>query len=302
MATTITTPATLTIERIHPHYPIHLERSITANTPAPTVILLGWIDSQLKQLSKGALYYRFRGYNIIYCHTDKSLIWFPSQIKRIVSALIPTLESLGVVIPSPVGSSSPIIFQSPATSPSPPALVLHVFSNGGCLSLWALLSTLRANNLALRTPRVIIFDSSPGFGSILALSRVYTVGLKSPLYRALIWTLLLIGYAFLFVPYQLCLRLTRRTVFKDAVMDVMKDPNINSVPRLFLYSIKDQAVPFKAIEVFVKQAERLSGKAEDGKQERAVIRTVRFEETGHVQHWIDERSKEKYWRAIDGML
>ncbi|RUS26788.1 hypothetical protein BC938DRAFT_484115 [Jimgerdemannia flammicorona] len=296
------------IERIHPRHPLHLERSTVTpatSSPAPVVILLGWTNSQLKHLSRGAAYYRARGFNIVYYHASDRLIFNTSLGIQIATALIPTLDSLGILYTPATSTSTETAVQSlpiPSSQHTSP-LVVHVFSNGGCLGLWALFRALHARNLRLRNLRAIIFDSCPGFSSFWALPKTLSAGIRSPVRRALTLTLVTVGAVLLFLPYWLYIRVVGSTSFVGAVQDIMSNEEVNSVPRLFLYSTKDDLVSYAKIEEFADQAEALSDRAKGGEGGRvATVRRVRFEETAHVQHWIDERSKEVYWQAISNVI
>lgn len=148
--------------------------------------------------------------------------------------------------------------------------------------------------------RAVVFDSSPGLGSLSLTLRAFTAPYKSwwkkwPAY-AFIFTLY--GFSWLF---RLCAELALRllsTLAHPVSNSLLRRPpilltlskylttSLPPVPRLYLYSTTDLLIPLADVEAHA-----------DAAKERGVqVRMEKFEGTDHVAH--ARREPERFWGAV----
>ena len=98
-------------------------------------------------------------------------------------------------------------------------LLVHAFSNGGCLTLKMLNELMRPSRAEERQPiaasatpipaRAIVLDSCPGLASLSGIIAAFTAGVKNPLVKIPLMGVLSVVYTFLrlwdmCVPLSLC--------------------------------------------------------------------------------------------------
>jgi hypothetical protein len=177
--------------------------------------------------------------------------------------------------PSPSPSSS----QSPAPAP----VLVHVFSNGGCLRLHDLASRYRATAQpqAPLPAACVVFDSAPGApqyrSDVVAL--MASVPQRPRLLRLVLAVLVRVAVLVL-----LCLPSRMRTRVRNG----LNDPALLSraAPRCYIYSAEDDAVDAEHVEAHAFEASRAG----------LEVATHRFHGSGHVAHM--RLDPVRYWDIV----
>jgi len=197
-------------------------------------------------------------------------------------------------------------------------LLVHAFSNGGCLTLKMLNELMRPSRAEERQPiaasatpipaRAIVLDSCPGLASLSGIIAAFTAGVKNPLVKIPLMGVLSVVYTFLrlwdmCVPLSLFLsasgpararkltstflrRIRRRPSILARVSAYFNSPALAPVPRLYLYSTTDKLVPCADVERHAAEARSLG----------LEVHAERFEATPHVAHArVDPK---RYWGAV----
>src|ERR1043165_5554235 len=161
------------IERIQPKLPLDIERAqnIDTSKPVNVLILFGWTNSSLKNVSKVASYLRKKGnvHILDYLASSWPYIYFTSSIEKVTKEFIPFLQESGIFHSS----------NEQQISNKKPLLIAHCFSNGGSGGMASLIEACKVQSLTLRYSAIII-DSAPGTSG---LCKVYTAPLRDPVYK-----------------------------------------------------------------------------------------------------------------------
>ncbi|GAA5926070.1 hypothetical protein JCM3775_005194 [Rhodotorula graminis] len=251
----------------------------TSANKAPELILIsGWMGAQLKHVEKYAETYRtiYPTSSILLLRSMESDFFRPSKL---VHALVPAADVLR--------SRTSGYTAGPSSG-----LLVHAFSNGGCLTLKTLNELMRPSRADGRQPiaaattplpaRAIVFDSCPGQASLSGIIAAFTAGVKSPLVKVPLMGVLSVVYAFL----RLWDMIRRRSSILARVAAYFNSPALPPVPRLYLYSTTDKLVPCADVEQHVAEARSLG----------LEVRAERFEATPHVAH--ARADPKRYWGAV----
>ncbi|KAG8998704.1 hypothetical protein FRB95_012174 [Tulasnella sp. JGI-2019a] len=172
-------------------------------------------------------------------------------------------------------------------------VLVHVFSNGGCLMLTYLVEASRS----LTAPEApmeplqasaIIFDSCPGTGDVRSGARAFTAGMKNPIAKY--------AFATLVIFVITTVRWFRIITGKggdhfNAMRKQLLDPVIlphGVVPRTYIYSDSDAIIPYKAVESHAEESKHLGLKVE----------VEKFPDTPHVNHIKGESNLARYLDII----
>ncbi|CAG8538347.1 3333_t:CDS:1 [Ambispora leptoticha] len=277
-----------TIEKINPNLPIYIERCQNPdNSPINVVIMFGWTNSNLKNVSKVASYWRKRGnFHIMYWIAPAfPYIYFTGKATQACAAFIPYLQEFGIL---PTTGDDDDSFHSRIK----PKLIAHAFSNGGATGLAGLAESCRIQNLPLHYSALII-DSAPGTRSIFTFYRIFTVAQKNPIKK--FFLAIFVESLFLFIGLPSMLLYSLFTGQKGLIKfftDVLFEHNsVKDSPRLFIYSKTDKLVPSSSIEEVIAKSERLNGDK---------TRKLCLEESDHVRHWATHM--EIYEKAVDNFV
>ncbi|GJN89478.1 hypothetical protein Rhopal_002464-T1 [Rhodotorula paludigena] len=170
-------------------------------------------------------------------------------------------------------------------------LLVHIFSNGGCLTIKHINDLLRQSSvkgdarplLAKGLPaRTVIFDSCPGLATWANSMRAFTAGVKSPFVKYPMITVLSVIYGFI----RLWDFIRRRPPTLNRLSAYFNSPLFPSVPRLYLYSPTDALVRHTDVEHHAAEA----------KANGVDVRLERFKDTPHVAHARVE--PKRYWGAV----
>jgi hypothetical protein len=171
---------------------------------------------------------------------------------------------------------------------SPPSLLIHVFSNGGCLQLTTLAELLSSSSSS-STPslpaRAIAFDSCPGRTTLGITLRAFTAPIKSTPVRYLAYVPL--------TAWFLGSRLTGQPNLIEVMRDKLNDPALlpADAQRLYLYSRIDELIDPTDVEAHANDArEKLSG---------AQIKLREFDGSAHVSH--ARTFPKEYWGEMEAM-
>ncbi|CAG8551468.1 11446_t:CDS:1 [Ambispora gerdemannii] len=278
-----------TIEKINPNLPIYIERCQKPDNEHPinVVIMFGWTNSNLGNVSKIASYWRKKGNaHILYWIAPYfPYIWFTNKATQACAAFIPYLQEFGVLPTTSENDDS-------IHSPTKPKLIAHAFSNGGTLGLAGLAEACKLQNLPLHYSALII-DSAPGYASIFTVYRVFTVAQKNPIKKAFL--AIAIEFLFLFFGLPSLLLYSRFTGRKNIIeffTNVLFEHNAAKYsPRLFIYSKTDKLIPSSSVEEVLAKSVRLCGDK---------TRKLCLEESDHVMHWA--KHTDIYENAVDSFI
>ncbi|GAA5916646.1 hypothetical protein JCM6882_001570 [Rhodosporidiobolus microsporus] len=264
---------------------------------APELILLSsWMDAQLKHTQKYLDAYRqlYPTSAILLIRSNQRD--FYSLGNRLARSLAPAVDLLRAH--ASTGATDDARIAGPQSK-----ILVHVFSNGGSLTLKELNELLRRPSsstkstaadgqpllASAKTPfegvpaRAIVFDSCPGHSTLRLTLRAFTAPIKSPLvkYPAMAVFTLLYGVTALWDI------LLRRPPVLVRLSTYLNTPTLfPPIPRLYIYSRSDRLVPSTDIEAHAAAAEKNG------------VRVAReeFEGTSHVAHV--RAGADRYWGAV----
>ncbi|KAG8889005.1 hypothetical protein FRB98_006269 [Tulasnella sp. 332] len=168
-------------------------------------------------------------------------------------------------------------------------VLVHVFSNGGCLMLTYL---VEASHKAtpLGSPgkplpaTTVIFDSCPGSGDVRSSMRAFTAGMKNPAAKYAFAALI----ALVFTVMRWYRILTGRSGDHfDTMRKGLLAPAVlgHSVPRTYIYSDADLIIPYKTVEAHVEDSRRLGMTVDVEKFHTPHVQHIRGE--GNLARYID---------------
>ncbi|KAJ3232181.1 hypothetical protein HDU78_007284 [Chytriomyces hyalinus] len=266
------------------------------NIEAPKYALLfGWIGGSFKNVEKYAQYYRNNGFTVYITLSEHKNIALAGEGKESLAffdTLIQELSSHDLVSPKT---------QPAATMPSPKHtqnLVLHLFSNGGCIKLRHFLHCLDAQGMKLES-KAVILDSCPGHASMASGSHFMTVGIKNSVARVVarngVYASLQVanvinnGCAMVGLPWR---DMSKHPIEVSALYAVSeKNPDGNATgPRLFLYSDEDKLCQAEEVQEWIAVC----------KAEGIVVEEKMFVGSEHVKHAVVH--KDEYWSLVSQFL
>ncbi|GAA5904719.1 uncharacterized protein JCM6883_003884 [Sporobolomyces salmoneus] len=269
------------------------------------VIAFGWMDAQLKHVEKYLTTYRklFPNSPILLLQSSQKGFYSTQNMIETKKAFAPAIE---------------IIRQNQQRhldeQEKKSGMLVHVFSNGGCMSLkWLnqelgggggggskttisqneektpLLSSSTSTTSTAPAPlegtRAVIFDSCPGKSSLLVTMRAFSAPIRSKYLRIPAMGFLAILHGLISL-YNLILR--KPPILNRLYSYLNLPTSLPRVPRLYLYSKLDELIPYKDVEAHADEAETKLG---------VKVRKERFEKTSHVGHVRGD--PERYWSAIE---
>ncbi|BGO98833.1 hypothetical protein RTG_01033 [Rhodotorula toruloides ATCC 204091] len=249
------------------------------------VLILSWMDAQLKHVEKYAETYRklYPSSTLLVVRSNQRDFW---QTAAFAKTLSPAVDVLRKGATYPAGPSS--------------RLLVHTFSNGGCLTLKQLNELLRsspssANGSADSEPllkkhspgipaRAFVFDSCPGLSTLSSTMAAFTAPIKSAFLRYPAMAVVAMVYGVL----RLYGVIFRKTPVLQRLSDYLNSPALPSVPRLYLYSPSDLLIRHTDVEKHTALARSVAGVQD--------VRLEKFEGTAHVAH--ARKEGERYWSAV----
>ncbi|GAA5829913.1 hypothetical protein JCM11251_007930 [Rhodosporidiobolus azoricus] len=266
-----------------------------AGTKAPELILLSsWMDAQLKHTQKYVDAYRsmYPSSAILLIRSNQRD--FYSLGNRLAKSLSPAVDLLRAH--AKTGDAAK------GTAGTKSKILVHVFSNGGSLTLKELNELLRQPSSSAKSvsadgqsllgeqkkalegipARAIVFDSCPGHSTLRLTLRAFTAPIKSPWvqYPAMVFFTLFYGLTNL---YDFLLRRPPTLV---RLSTYLNSPLFPTIPRLYIYSPTDQLVPSTDVEAHASQAQ----------QNGVKVTMEKFEATSHVAHV--RGGADRYWGAV----
>jgi hypothetical protein len=271
------------IERIQPKLPLYIERArnIDRSKPVNIVILFGWTNSSLKNVWKVASYWRKKGnFHILYYVAPSwPYIYFTNTIETITKKFIPFLKESGIFHSS----------NEQQISNKKPLLIAHCFSNGGSAGMASLIKACKAQSLTFRYSAIII-DSAPGTYGHHNNYKIYTAPLHNPVHKLLTFIyiniLTSIGMPCLFIFFKF----SGHKFLIDYITIALRNKMATNCPRLFIYSKKDELVPYERVQNEIKISKDLGFDTD----------ILIFENSAHVKHWVD--NQQAYEAKIDEFL
>lgn len=258
------------------HRPSEGSRSNTSTQPR-LIIIAAWTDARdahiVKYIAKYQILYPTS--QILLLRSTMSCIFRPSQIG-------PAMK---------IGASAiRTAFQTPVSSSSP-ALLIHMFSNGGSSSVANLYdqyaATAGPNEDKHLPPHVTVFDSCPGLYHIPRAVAFVSVGLPS--IQQLVAAPFLYAFAALWT-VSMVLGLLPNSLqgwYKSHNSDLA---NKTELKRVYIYSRNDALTEYKDVETHASEA-RTKGVS-------AVLE--RFDGSAHVAHL--RKDEKRYWEIVKSVM
>ncbi|KAJ3222688.1 hypothetical protein HDU81_009676 [Chytriomyces hyalinus] len=271
----------------------------TDTGPTKYALLFGWIGGSFKNVDKYAQYYRSTGFTaciILSDHPDITLAADGKESPDYFDALIHELTSHNLVTPK----TQPATTTTTTTTAThnTQKVVLHLFSNGGCIKLRHFLHCLDAQDLKLES-KAVILDSCPGHASMKSGSHFMTVGIKNPIARVVarnglyaslqVANVINNGCAVVGLPSR---DMSKHPIEVSAPYAVSEKNEGGSVtgPRLFLYSDEDKLCHADEVQEWIAVC----------KAEGIVVEEKMFVGSEHVKHAVVH--KEEYWGLVASFL
>jgi len=264
----------------------------------PTIILIfGWMGAQLPHLYKYTkIYdglYPEATQILIRCHP--SFFWSTENYRQAsLTPVVEVLEALGCVPPARKNlADCEHVHMQPMTLFSPqPRILVHAFSNGGAYQLVTLSKLLSSQTMMTgsKSPRrtcAIILDSCPGDGGVVSTRRAFLSSIRNKLVRIIAGLFISILYYTLAIISHIFGRKTPAQVLKTSLNNPRLLPWVDErTPRLYIYSKKDELVPWQQVEEHAGEAKAL------GIDVNAEV----FTKSPHVAHARADPAK--YWAAM----
>jgi hypothetical protein len=237
-----------------------------------TILIFQWMGASPRSRSLNSVY---EHYHAIY------------PFARLIS--VRSLEKWFMTTSNPARLS---IFK-PITSailndPTPiPRILVHLFSNGGSLSLLDTCTIYKQELGKILQIKAIILDSAPGQSTLKEAGAALSVGLP----RGLLWypSAMIMAFLLSVAGFSQFIRGTQSIVeiiYKELNNWELVD---RSAARLYIYSESDKLVGWKDVERHAMQAE----------ESHVPVKSLRKLETQHVQHMMQTKDREEYWQQVE---
>ncbi|GAA5911565.1 hypothetical protein JCM5296_007211 [Sporobolomyces johnsonii] len=252
------------------------------------IVIAAWMDAQLQHAEKYVVSYRtlYPFSPVLLLRSSQTAFYgLSGDFNR---ALAPAVDLIRARSTGTAGPESRIL--------------VHVFSNGGCMTLKRLNELLAKptptagtgekepllesedEQVARRLPaRAVVFDSCPGGTSLQITLRAFTAPIRSRWLKLPAMAALTLIYG----ATKIWNFIRRQHPTLVRLYNYLNTPGaLPPIPRLYLYSKADLLVPFTDVERHAAEA------AAQG----ITVRQEVFEKTPHVAHARAE--PERYWRAV----
>lgn len=260
-------------------------------TPAPNaprlLLLAAWMGAQEAHIEKYIL-----PYQAIYPTSPILLLRYsPNHFMSVFSWKRRALEAqYAVAVP---------ILRQIADSPRPngpsgtPEMLIHIWSNGGSISLTAVYHHFKNATTAAFPSHTIVFDSVPGVFNHASGVRVMSQFLPLMMRVLVIPVLHLMGAWYWLWHVVLGSRIKSLRGFLEVLAEGHNDLSVEfggrartEVRRAYIYGPDDEIILAKHVE----------DHADDARKKGMSVRTERFVGSKHVQHVrVDQ---ERYWRVV----
>jgi hypothetical protein len=164
-------------------------------------------------------------------------------------------------------------------------VLVHSFSNGGCIMLVEFSKLWRAETGTTLPMRAQVIDSAPGKGAWKRSHAAIYISLPRTFLTRIFGSLLI--HLLLFATF-LWDKVTRREHMMLTMARTLNDPHLFTpeAPRVYLYSKADAMVGHEEVEEHAEQAIK-TGRS---------VSLVRFEKSPHAGHIMEDEGK--YWEAV----
>ncbi|PQE13747.1 indole-diterpene biosynthesis protein [Rutstroemia sp. NJR-2017a BVV2] len=244
----------------------HSGTSTTAQAPN-LIILAAWMNALPKHVAKYTSTYEnlFPSSHILVIVTNTAHLLTQPERQRIKD-LEPALSIIQGIQPHE-------------------KVLLHAFSNGGASAIWTIARTHHARTGKRLPVSKTVFDSMPGSQSYEISLAAFTVALPKNLMVRAVGSLVLRVFLGMWYVYDL---VTRSEKFIDKIRNGLNDTRLFDVgvERLYIYSMADKLVPWKAVEEHAREAEGMGFK----------VSMEKYRESGHCAHLLDD--EKRYWGAV----
>ncbi|KAF9012122.1 hypothetical protein BDZ89DRAFT_1143031 [Hymenopellis radicata] len=253
---------------------VHLRKPLVASDDgeSPNIILVfGWMGAKLRHLHKYTKVYEelYPGATQVLVTSPPSFFYCTEGSKRrAVAPVVEILEALGAI----PGMPSAILEKKKA--PTSPRILIHSFSNGGAYCMMTL-------------GKLLATHSAPGGGGLGSAIDAFTGHMRNPVgkfgAKVFISTLYLFGYMVgPMLGRKTSLQRIRESLYAAHLLPWMD----KRTPRLYLYSKKDEMVPWVDTETHARASKDMGRN----------VKTVVFEDSAHVAH--AKTYPVEYWDAV----
>ena len=156
-------------------------------------------------------------------------------------------------------------------------------------TLSELLSSRSYPPMSKLSPAALVLDSCPGDGGVEGTVKAFSGLVRNPVLRSVV--LFVIRFLYFFAAIRRRLHLTRSQSVFDGMKARLNTEKLlpwflKDTPRLYLFSSKDDVIPYHEVEKHAQQAKDLG----------LNVRAERFEDSQHVAH--ARADPERYWSAV----
>jgi len=260
-------------------------------TPAPSaprlLLLAAWMGAQEGHIAKYIL-----PYQALYPTSPILLLRYnPNHFMSIFPWRRRAIEAqYAVAVP---------ILRQIAESPQPnrpssaPEILIHIWSNGGSISLTTVYNHFKKATTAAFPAHTIVFDSVPGVFNHAAGVRVMSQGLSLMMRVWVVPLLHVMGAWYWLLHIAIGSRIKSLRGFLEVLAEGHNDLSAEfrgrartEIRRSYLYGPQDEIVSEKHVE----------NHAHDARSKGMRIRTERFVGSKHVQHV--RADQERYWKVV----
>ncbi|KAF8872591.1 hypothetical protein BD779DRAFT_1572350 [Infundibulicybe gibba] len=257
------------------------------------ILIFGWMGARFAHLQKYTKIYEelYPTATQILIRSSPSFFWSSEATANArLAPVAQILGSLGCCLYSGPKISLPNRVKLPKFDQ--PRILVHAFSNGGS-SQMVYLGRMLSSHIPKSIPDIprlktaIILDSCPGIGHLDNSRRAFTVGIRNPIIRSLVYLVLTIALPTMFAWRRILGKKPFFELLREALNSVDLLPWTHSyTPRLYLFSKKDDMILAEDVLSHADEAKRLGFR----------VSTEIFTESGHVAH--ARESPERYWGAV----
>ncbi|KDR78703.1 hypothetical protein GALMADRAFT_244205 [Galerina marginata CBS 339.88] len=267
--------------------------------PPTFILIFTWMGAKVPHLLKYSNVYSeiYPESTQIIVRSEPSFFWGSKSTKEAhLQPVVEALELLGCL--PPVLNCSKLVREAtiePILPYPAPRVLVHAFSNGGSWQLSTLgdILSCRARSSQYATvkflPTALVLDSCPGHGGINGTLRAFSGVIRSPILRGV--AKFVIRLIYLYVALRRKFSFSRPRTALDHMKARLQSVDLlpwfsEDTPRLYLYSMKDDVVPYHEVEKHAEQTRALG----------FLVTQEKFADSPHVAH--AKVYPQQYWGAI----
>ncbi|KAI0598755.1 hypothetical protein F4775DRAFT_554213 [Biscogniauxia sp. FL1348] len=244
--------------------------------PAPKLIIIApWLGAKDEHIAKYILQY----HDI-----------YPSSIVLLVKSrklgMFATFANL-LVRPAVDHLSYAIAKERLSNSPTKPEILVHVFSNGGSITMQTIYSKFRRDTGQAFPLHAAVYDSCPGLYVFHTTYRAFLTGFSSGIRRVIAAPFLAIVLIFMTIWHAWPLKYLTGDNILTITSKVHNDPGlVKQTSRSYIYGKADTMVDWRHVEAHAQTAV----------QKGFDVRKEVFDQSPHVEH--ARRDGNRYWKIF----